>query len=254
MTASVLQSLGIPSGPSTLGTVPIITGPTTTVATGTNYQALPTDTFIRVSGGPSVITLPTVAQGLTNGQRIAILGFDLSGNNITVVPGAGPGDNIDGGAAWALGFYASFVEFQCRISGATANWLQTSGNTTQDYVFPLQPALAAGAQGPINLGSFLVAQALRYVSGIWIAANSAALTGGSFSISVNGLVGSPATLTVSSGAQATATVYSPGTPGRATVPGNAGAGFGALLSATVSTVAGFAPAQPNGVSCVVRFY
>jgi hypothetical protein len=216
---------------------PIATGATTTIGTGA-YTALASDTYIRCNGGalgnPTTITLPTVASGLRAGQRIAICSFDLSGNLVTILPAAG--DNIVGGTAYNLGNYGEVVEFQCRIAGTVANWLMTSRYVHPIFTFPIQPTLAAGAQGPLSMGWVQIPQGPVYVFAIAIS-HDAALTGGVSTFSLNGLSTTPHTQTITSPAKDTMFVVSPGNAGWLTVPG---ASAGASVQLTISTNAAFA--------------
>jgi hypothetical protein len=235
------------SGGSVAG--PLVVGGTTTVASGA-YQMLSTDSLIRVQGGPTTITLGSVSlapgtpgSGIRDGQRVTIVSFDSGGDAIAIVPTAG--DNINGGSQFNLGEYGAFLELQARNAGIVTNWVVVGMYDGWDtMMFPLQPALAAGAQGPLSLGTLFIPQGPRFLHSIWVGA-PAALTAGSLSVVVTGPSGGPRTVTLSSPGpptQATGTLFNPGNANELTVP-IAGASAGAIFTATVSTVAAFAPAM-----------
>lgn len=215
---------------------PLILGPKTDV-TASNYTAVASDHYIRVNSGPSNVTLPSASKGTAvNGQRIALVSFDAAGNLVQVL--ADSGDDIEGGPVFTLGFYGAHMELEARIvPGSTAtHWLLVSTNGRGVQTFPIQPTLAAGAQGPLDLGGIIIPQGPRYLASIW-AACDAALTGGSLTVTVHGLFADPTTLTISNGFANNGVLYNPGNANRITVPkANGGP---ALLTASVSTIAGF---------------
>jgi hypothetical protein len=229
----------------------IFTGPTANVTTGP-VNLPPTTTFVRVlgGGGTVVLNLPTAAQGVTDGQWMSFVTFDAGGAPTILTPAAG--DNIVGGPAWNLAAFGASATIEARVVGTVVNWIVIATNTFETYHFPLQPTLAAGAQGPIPLGTIFVPQGPRYLHSAWTSAN-AALTGGSLTVSMTGLASSPATFTITNPANGTGTLFSPGNANRITVPNTGPSNAtGTLLTASVSTVAGFGGA--TGVDFTVCFW
>lgn len=214
-----------------------ITGPTTTIGAGA-YAMLPTDTNIRVTGGPATITLLGAAN-LRDGQRVYIVSFDASGNAVTIAAQAG--DNIVGAGPWQLAQYGAFVELQVRISGGgtVANWLVVSSNTFVSLPFPIQPVLAAGAQGPISMGYILLPQGPRYLHSLFFALDAAIAAGGHATVNVHGLFADPTTIVIGPAAAGNGTIYGPGNPNRVSVPNLAGTNVGTRIQATVTTDAAF---------------
>jgi hypothetical protein len=226
----------------------IYTGPTLSVS-GTSATVSPGGPLnVRVTGaaGAAVtITLPSVAAGLQDGQCVYVTTFDASGFPTQVVPAnPGGGDNIVGGSQWNLANYGASAVFYARVASGVANWLVLASNTFAPYIFPLQPTLAAGAQGPLSLGSIIVPQGPRYAHSLWLACYSASgptvLSGGTLTLSFTGLASSPATLAISSPNGASAQTFAPGNANRITVPNGTPSATGTLLEATVSTNAAFA--------------
>lgn len=228
----------------------IFSGPTLSVA-GTSAVLTPAVSNVRVTGAagaPVTITLPTVAQGLQDGQAIFVVTFDGAGFPTQIVPGnPGGGDNIVGGTQWNLAQYNGFALLYARVAAGVANWLVMASNTFETYHFPLQPTLAAGAQGPIPLGTILVPQGPRYAHSLFTSCNGT-LSGGSLTMTMTGLA-NPSSQTVSSGANSTGQLFAPGNNNRITVP-NAGTNNanGTLCTASVSTAAGFAGATAVDVT------
>lgn len=220
----------------------IFSGPTLSVAT-TSAVLTPAVTNVRVTGaaGAAVtITLPSVAAGLQDGQAVFVTTFDASGFPTQIVPAnPGGGDNIVGGTQWNLANYGAFALLYARVAAGVANWLVMASNTFAPFTFPLQPTLAAGAQGPLSLGGIIVPQGPRYAHGLWLFC-PAVLTGGTLTLSVTGLAASPATLAVSSPNGAIGQIFAPGNANRITVPNGTPGATGTLMQATVSTNAAFA--------------
>jgi hypothetical protein len=227
---------GTPAGP-------LVVGPVTSVSSGA-YQALSTDSLIRVTGGAAVtITLgsvsiapPAPGSGIQQGQRLTIVSFDSGGDTIAIVPTSG--DNIDGGTQWNLGEYGAFVELEARNAAGVTNWIVIGQSCFEGFTFPIQPALAAGAQGPLNLGTLFIPEGPRYLHSVWAGAPTA-ITAGTITITITGPSGGPRTITLTSATQTTGTLFAPGNANEVTVPTQAGA----LFTASLSTNAAFTPAM-----------
>jgi hypothetical protein len=213
----------------------VITGPTLNLVAGT-YNVAATTTNIRVSSGAVTLNLPSVAQGVQDGQQLFVVTFDTSGN--ATVINAAAGDNILGGPSYNLASYAATVTLQARVAGGVANWLVVACNTFTTLLFPTQPTLVAGAQGPLPLGSIILPQGPRYMHSVW-GICAAALSAGQLTLSITGMFATPSTYVINSPNQSLGTLYAPGNANRITVP-NTGAGGPTLLTATVTTTAAFA--------------
>ena len=221
------------------GVGPTVTGAITNITSANSpYQVKVTDTWIACQSGPIALTLPTVAQGVQNGQRFGFINYDSSGHSMTIAPGVG--DNVEGGAGpFAPNVYALSFDLVASVAGSVITWETTARGTFDRYIFPLQPTLAAGAQGPLSLGWVFVPQGPRYPHGV-IFSHDAVLTGGSSTFSITGLAVSPGTWTISPPNDTNYTLFNPGNASRLTAPNAVPVQAGTKLQCTITTAAGFA--------------
>lgn len=224
---------GPPAGPLVVG------APTFTSSTA--YAALPTDSLIVLNGGVGnvTVTLAAASAGVRNGQLVTVLSFDAGGATMAIVPHAG--DSIDFGSQINLGEYAAYVTLEASISAGVITWLIVAQSNFDYFAFPLQPALAAGAQGPLSLGTIAIPSGPRFLHSIGVCA-PAAVTAGAMTVVITGPSGGPRTVTIQSTGptQGALTLFNPGNGNELTVPGSFGM---AVFTATVSTNAAFAPAM-----------
>jgi hypothetical protein len=221
------------------------TGPTTSVNGGT-YNMLPGDTAIRVNLAPQTINLAGAAAGVQDGQHVLIINFDTGNGPVVLVPHAG--DDIVGGPSFNLAFYDDVIVLQARIAAGVVHWIIASSSSFTQLQFPLQPTLAAGAQGPISLGYILLPAAVRYLHSVYYA-HDAALAAGQSTVILHGLATDPSPFTCTAPAQASGNIFPPGSGPRLTTQ-NVGTGLGCLIQATVTTNAAFS--GPTTVVCTLR--
>lgn len=228
----------------------IITGPTTSITGPISYQALPTDTAIRVSSGAATITLATAAQGIQDGQLLYVITFDATGALTTIT--AGGSDSIAAGPSVGLAEYGAYVVLKARYAGGgVISWTIFSTNPFDRYPFPLQPTLAAGAQGPLSLGSILIPQGVRFLK-LAAFAHDAVVSAGTSTFNIHGLNNDPQTLTISNPNSSVGQLNSPGNNNWKTLPNLVPLANGTRVSATITTNAAFA--GPTTVCGVLEFW